>query len=516
MPESAASTYDALQYDDLVFAATHPGTLATVAALHGLDAPPLDRCRVLELGCAAGANLMPMALAFPASQFVGLDLSPKQIDRGKEIVSQLAIANLELQARDILESTNDLGMFDYIIAHGVYSWVPPPVQNRMLDLIQGQLKPQGFAYISYNVYPGWHMREMVRDVLTFHANSGDPATRTAQARGLLAFLYEHLPAQESVYATILRSEAETLREEADSYLFHEHLETDNRPVYFHEFAGRAAAHGLQYLAEASPQPLAGHLKPDTIAHLAEMAEDRIRLEQYLDFLRGRAFRRSVLCHESARPEWNGIADRIPKLAISSEARPESAAPDSDGRETFLTPNKVRFTTNDPSLQLALRRLWDARPAALPFNELCAVVQQNCPDQVEIDQRLAQGLLQLYLGSIVELHRDRPALAASPGTRPNTSSLIRLQAAQGRAKLHDLRNRISSPDPFARYLLTFLDGRRDRNDLVGLLAQRSVAGEFEVRDSQGQAVTHPQQMRELLASWIDRALDLLAKSGLLTA
>lgn len=516
MSEPTATTYDALPYDDLVFAVTHPGTLATVAALHGLDAPPLDRCRVLELGCAAGANLMPMALAFPASQFVGLDLSPKQIDRGKEIVSQLAIPNLDLQTRNILEPTSDLEMFDYIIAHGVYSWVPPPVQNRMLDLIHEQLKPNGFAYISYNVYPGWHMREMVRDVLTFHANSGDPATRTAQARGLLAFLHEHLPAQESVYATILRSGAETLREETDSYLFHEYLEADNRPVYFHEFVGRAAAHGLQYLAEAAPQPLAGHLKPDTIAHLAAMTEDRIRLEQYLDFLRGRAFRRSVLCHESVCPEWTGLADRIPKLAISSDAQPESAGPDSDGRVSFLTPNKVRFTTNDPVLQTALRRLWDMRPAALPFKELCAVVQQNCPDQVEFDQRLAQSLFQLYLGSIVELHRDPPALAASPGARPNTSPLIRLQATQGRTKLHNLRSHVISPDPFARYLLTFVDGIRDRNDLVGLLAQRFEAGEFEVRDNQGQTVTHPQQTRELLASWIDRALDQLAKSALLTA
>src|SRR4051794_32917337 len=109
MSAAPATTYDELPYDDHVFAYTHPATLATVAALHGLDPPQVDRCRVLDLGCAAGANLLPAALALPGSEFVGVDLSPVQVDRGRAAVAELGLANVALHARDVLESTDDLG-----------------------------------------------------------------------------------------------------------------------------------------------------------------------------------------------------------------------------------------------------------------------------------------------------------------------------------------------------------------------------------------------------------------------
>src|SRR3954454_103006 len=106
MSAAPATTYDELPYDDHVFAATHPATLATVAALHGLDPPPVDRCRVLDLGCAAGSNLWPMALALPGSEFVGVDLSPVQIARGREVAADLVLANVALHARDVLAPTD--------------------------------------------------------------------------------------------------------------------------------------------------------------------------------------------------------------------------------------------------------------------------------------------------------------------------------------------------------------------------------------------------------------------------
>src|SRR5207237_7810850 len=91
MPEPPVTSYDELPYDDHVFGYTQPAHLAAVATLNGLDPPPLDRCRVLDLGCAAGANLLPMALAWPGGQFVGVDLSTIQIARGGETVARLGL-----------------------------------------------------------------------------------------------------------------------------------------------------------------------------------------------------------------------------------------------------------------------------------------------------------------------------------------------------------------------------------------------------------------------------------------
>jgi SAM-dependent methyltransferase len=513
------TSYDDLPYDDNVFPYTQPTNLAAVAALHGLDPPPFDRCRVLDIGCATGTNLLPMALARPRAEFVGLDLSPRQIASGQETIARLGLTNVALWARDIMGPTDDLGTFDYVICHGVYSWVPPAVQDRILAVIRRHLAPAGLAYVSYNTYPGWHLRGMVRDMLAFHdaAVPGGPAEKVVQARAFLDFLVDALPEKDTVYATSLRRDAEQLRPTPDSYVYHEHLEADNRPVYFHQFAAHAAGHGLQYLAEASPVPLPGDLKPGVLETLANLAGDRVRLEQYLDFLRCRIFRRSVLCHAAARPDLRGAVKRIPAFAVSSTAEPTAAVPDPDpgAKELFTVPSRTQFATADPALRAVLSRLWQARPAAVPFADLLTVAHgPGAGDALKHD--LANGLLQMYLADIIALHLHPPAVTAAPGPRPCASPFARLQAERGDRKIFTLVFTSANPDPFARYLLPLLNGARTRDDLVELLAARAAAGAFAVNDNEGRPVTDPAVVRPVLAGWIDAALEQLAKAALLMA
>jgi SAM-dependent methyltransferase len=513
MSDPLATSYDELPYDDHVFGYSQPANLATVAALHGLDPPPLDRCRVLDLGCATGANLLPMAVARPGAELVGVDLSPRQIAQGRETVARLGLTNVTLHARSVLDPTDDLGRFDFIVCHGVYSWVPPAVQEGLLSVIHRHLSPAGLAYISYNTYPGWHFRGMARDALRFHASgvSGGPAERTAQAKAFLDFLVDALPEQDTAYANILRREAAHLRDLPDSYVFHEYLETDNRPVYFHEFAAHAAGHGLQYLAEASPQPLPGNLTPGTLEALAGLGADRLRMEQYLDFIRCRVFRRSVLCHAAVRPERDGMVDRIPSLAVSSPAKPEADAPNSDraARETFIVSDNVTFATADSQLRAALWRAWQARPAAVPFADLHDAAGGP-------PRELADGLLQLYLAAVIDLQLHPPALATTPGAQPCASPFARLQAERGDKRVYTLSHNAIDPDPFARYLLPLLDGSKTHAELVDLLATRAAAGEFAVQDGAGQTITDAALVRPTLTDWVESALDRLAKAGLLNA
>ena len=162
-----ASSYDEVPYSSYPFSQSHPDRLATIAALFGMAAAPVDRCRVLELGCSSGGNLIPIAVQFPESQFVGVDFSRVELDQASSLVSALNLKNVELLHRNILELNADLRPFDYIIAHGVYSWVPDVVQDRILSLCSELLAPMGVAYISYNTYPGWHMRGMIRDMMSY-------------------------------------------------------------------------------------------------------------------------------------------------------------------------------------------------------------------------------------------------------------------------------------------------------------------------------------------------------------
>ena len=157
-----AASYDAIPYPNLGYSHTHPDHLATLATLLGLDPASPEKCRVLELGTASGWNIIPFAHAFPESQFVGIDISPIQIQEGQAAIQALGLQNIRLEARDILEITPELGEFDYIIAHGVYSWVPPEVRDALMRVCKQNLAPNGVVYISYNTYPGSYMTRMVR------------------------------------------------------------------------------------------------------------------------------------------------------------------------------------------------------------------------------------------------------------------------------------------------------------------------------------------------------------------
>src|SRR5262245_8797368 len=286
MPAELPNPYDLVPYESHPFSQTHPSRLATVGILFGMRPAAIHKCRVLELGCAAGGNLIPMAVQLPDSQFIGVDLSIKEVEEGRKTIAELGLPNIELRHASIMEVDESYGRFDYILSHGVFSWVPTEVQEAMFEILARNLYPQGIAYLSYNTYPGWFMRGLIREMMRYHAaNFTTPTIRTRQARGLLDFLASSVAQDGSAYSTLLRQEVEVLRHHADYYLFHEHLEEVNAPLFFHQFFERASTHQLQYLGEATVRSMMVTTLPEGVEKaLRVMATDQIQLEQYMDFL----------------------------------------------------------------------------------------------------------------------------------------------------------------------------------------------------------------------------------------
>ena len=174
----ATNAYDEMPYPGTAQAESHPDRLATLAFLHGMTPASPDRCRVLELGCSDGGNLIPMAYALPDSQFLGLDSSAREIATGQQRIANYGLANVALRQVNILDVGPELGQFDYILACGVYSWLPAEVQDKLLQLCQQLLAPQGVAYVNYNTYPGWFLRGMARAIMLHHTrNITKPALR---------------------------------------------------------------------------------------------------------------------------------------------------------------------------------------------------------------------------------------------------------------------------------------------------------------------------------------------------
>src|SRR6476469_8149019 len=215
------ASYDEFPYLSLAFPQSHPDRLATIARLHRLVPAPVGECRVLEIGCAAGGNLIPMAAALPRSRFLGIDFSAVPVREGAADIAALGLTNLELEQADLRDFGEASGTFDYIIAHGVYSWIPADVQEKLLEICGTRLSPNGVAYVSYNTYPGWHMRGMIRDMMLYHSSRfNTPQLRVQQARALLDFLAQSVKQDGGAYPQLLKAELETLRQQADYYLYH--------------------------------------------------------------------------------------------------------------------------------------------------------------------------------------------------------------------------------------------------------------------------------------------------------
>jgi methyltransferase-like protein/SAM-dependent methyltransferase len=527
MTASLETSYDRLPYEAHSYPQTHPDRLATVATLLGMRPPPVPGCRVLELGCAGGGNLIPMAAALPESTFVGIDLSARQLAQGRQVIDALGLRNVRLEAGSILEVDGGWGAFDYIICHGVYSWVPAPVRDHILTVCADHLSANGVAFISYNTYPGWHLRGVVRDLLLYHTEScPEPDERVRRAREMLELLGKAVRTQRGAYGQLLEAELELLARHGDSYLFHEHLEEVNEPTYFREFIRQATARGLQYLAETELGTMVlGDFPPEIESTLRALSADIVHLEQYFDFLRNRTFRQTLLCRRGAGVNYCLDVGRLHGLYVASAARCLTPRPDLHltAEEHFTSPRGATVKSVDPLAKAALVHLAEVWPRAVRFDDLClaararlnggggdARAEGKASEDVAV---VGQCLLTCYLtgpDDLVYLGTHAPRFAADLGDQPLASPLARLQAAAS-DRATNLRHQTMPLDEFSREVLLRLDGRHDRAALLRGLEEARQGGLDGNGQNGPQATNGPP---EVLNHALDLALGRLASSAFL--
>jgi methyltransferase-like protein len=396
---------------------------------------------------------------------------------GQAVVRELGLANVNIRPLSILEVGEDFGEFDYILAHGVYSWVPPEVQDKILDICRHNLAPTGVAYVSYNTLPGWHARGAIREMLWYHTGHlQDPTERIREARALLDFLASSVGSGDGGYGGLLRQELSLLRHTPDTYVLHEHLDDFNEPLYFHQFIARAAGRDLQYLGEAQLQTMvAGRFGEEAEKKLRQISPDILHMEQYMDFLRNRMFRQTLLCHASVRLEHVLKSEAVRQFNISSSVKPVSASPDLTSRqpEEFRGDGPVTFSTKDPLMKAALLHLSESWPVPLPFDDLLAAARARLGGRAgEIAEdgadELPRRLLYCYTSNIVEFSQSQPRFVGQVSNRPVASPYARLRARTG-GKVTNLRLETVALGEPSRLLLCHLDGTRDQASLTGMMS-----------------------------------------------
>lgn len=514
---SSGNSYDEVPYESHPYMQTHPSRLATVATLFGLKPPPVEQCRVLELGCASGGNILPMAECFPESWFVGVDYSARQIADGERLLRATTLRNVSLRHASILDVDDAYGEFDYILCHGVFSWVPDNVRDKILAICERHLAPNGIAYVSYNTYPGWHMRGLIRDMMRYHALRFDtPAQRVQQARALLDFLVQSTPKDGSAYSALLRTELESLRHQADHYLYHEHLEDVNAPLYFHEFIELATRHNLRYLGESRLTTMvSGNFGADVQKALEVVASDQTQAEQYLDFVRNRTFRETLLVRGDVTPNWSIQADNIRGLHVTTPRRLPADTGDlrSNSTAQYQTLSGMTLSTSNPVIKAAMHVLRERWPATVPFAELDAAVAEVLGQPSDGGQGLAMGLLNTFLAADLLELLAAPLSLAPAGEKPVALECARARLVLGETGVPTRRHELYRTNPFDQCLLPLLDGTRDRAALLDRITEAALAGELSV-EREGHRLTDPVQVRESLATVLDTTLTNYANICLL--
>lgn len=528
-------SYEKVPYTSLSFHESHPDRLATLARLFGLQPAPVENCRVLELGCASGGNLIPMAYSLPGSHFTGIDYSARQIAAGQAEIAALGLKNIELQPRNLLDIGPQDGLFDYILAHGVYSWVPPQVQDRLLAVCRQNLAPYGVAYVSYNTFPGWRQLGMLREMMLYHTRAtSEPEQRVAQSRELVQFLAAAAPQSNHSYGAFLQAYSQFLDQQRQtssnrdsSFMLHDELETFNQPVYFTQFIEHAAGHGLQYLADAHYAKMQPYdFPPEIVRQLSAWVSDRIEFEQYLDFMRNQTFRQSLLCHQEAalnrRLKPEDLAGFWVAARLTTEAGPEDLTTSSTVR--FIANDGAALATDHPTSKVALAHLGQIWPEALPFEDLLQTARSRLSTAQEPGraeelgrdrQVLAENILNGYAhsSSLIELHTYSPNFAHTVSSQPVASLVARRQALT-RSQVTNLRHERVSLDSFSRYLLLLLDGAQDHAALLARFLAGPVADGVLALKTQAGAAPDPAELPVLLSAEIENHLAWLARAALL--
>ncbi len=518
MPDQPTS-YDVIAYPSYTHPQTHPDRLAVIGRLFGLEPASVNRCRVLELGCGNGSNLIPMACGFSESEFVGIDLAGQPIAQGRQAIRELGLKNVTLLHGSVTEFAADQGTFDYIIAHGLFSWVPPHVREAVLALCRKHLAPHGIAFISYNALPGSHLRTMLREMMLFHVRGFEsPPERVRQTKAFVKFLADAQDTNDE-YRRWMKSELDSILGHEEGHLFHDELADISDPFYFTQFIQQAGTHGLKYLGEADCFEMFDHgFKDATRETLKQLGHNRILREQYLDFLKCRRFRQTLLCHADAPVKAGPGAEKVPGLFIASSAKCSRTENDLRPGITvaYATAKGATCATDFPLGKAALGLLGAQDPHPLAFDELlqramdalarAGIVTENTSVALE---NFPSFLLELYGAGVVEFRTTIPLITRTISERPKVSPLTRWQVRRGNLVTSQFHVAVKIEDEIGRCLLSSLDGTLDRPALLEKLWQLLASkNALQFQDQDESAV------RKKVGADLARNLEKLASIGLL--
>lgn len=341
--DTVASLYRERGYPPMSHPTTDPAFTGASARLAGLVTPEPRKASIFEIGCATGHNLLPLAARWPEAEIMGCDIAAPAVEEAVRLAKDAGLCNAEFFTADLRELEFSGRTFDYIIAHGVFSWVEDDAKKSLLDFCSRHLSPNGIAVISFNVLAGWEARLHVAAAVS----------RIESEHGV-----DRLKA-----IAILREvvEDETVRAIADDMLLKgpEILSFDdfgpvNDPWAFDDFVSACSSSGLRWLGESDPaENFPRSLTDGQRAKLAPLAGDPVAMHAKADELLSRTFRSGLICRADAP-----VSGRVSTAAVMDLCVHLPKEPVSDP---------------EPALTVILKALEKLGPGCFPVTALAAAL-----------------------------------------------------------------------------------------------------------------------------------------------
>ena len=508
---------DAVAYEGLPITQSHISHIYMIARLFRVDAPDFRRARVLEVGCGDGGNILPMAVQYPDSTFVGFDTSQSRIDQAQSLAGDIALTNVTFKVGTVNELDSVPGSFDYIICPGQLSWLDFVDQLALLKRITELLSPNGIVYLSYNTLPGWSQVRSLRDMIRYHcAQFTNLSEKINQAKVLLEFVRDAQP-QNSAYRTLVETEIAVIGSLPVSGLLHDYFGDNNCQHYFHEVATMAAANRLQYVADASLSSMfLGNFDEAVVTALQGLSNDVIKLEQYMDFITNRRVRHTLLCHAALNIHRALEPSQLEPFYLRSLLLPAdpNQAP-SPGME-FRSSLGVTFTSPDITTSRTFLTLQTLNSKPHRVDDIVSSVAKLYPDEAEgaIRASIDANAVRLILAGAMTVHADPGNTVATAGPRPCALPLARLQAQRGARVTNGYHESITLTPVWQR-ILPFLDGQHTVPEIEVLILEGVSGGEFSICNSNGEPLSAP-DAAVVVSETVRLALAELSWNAMLTA
>lgn len=456
MSDPVRELYSEHRYPALSHAEAHPAVLCASARCAGVVSPALpESCRLLEVGCASGHHLLPLAAAYPDSHFVGIDFSDTAIRTATRIAKEIGLKNITFEHADLTEWDPGDKPYDYLIAHGMLSWIPDEAKTALLELSSRCLAPDGVACIGFNTLPGWSLRKeaaaMVKALPGLTPEGGG-------IDSLLEKLSNTAKLSITPYAQHLVSIFDDMRRKGPEVIRFDDLGPRCDPLHFGQVIQWAGEKELRYLSESTlPANLPSDLAPETLTHLQAIARDPILLQQTLDLFSGRTHRTSLFCRADCQLDLATTAS----VVLHFSAR-------------LLEPSLPREAITGELVEIFHASLTAVSPSVRSVRtimEECAKRLGTRWDPARASKEIAGWLYQAARLGWVELRADETKIEPVPPERPRLSPL-NLNFARAGLPLVDAFHQSCHFPTQHQIVVTALDGTRNRDELAAFAKEKA--------------------------------------------